>query len=83
MSIPAHLAAVIYAAQPYDSFSSSNIKSFTYHYRADTLIVDFLNGSSYSYSNVPEQVVVDFAQAPSKGRYHAAHVKYNFPYTRL
>jgi len=83
MTIPAALAAVIYAGQTYDSFSSSNIASFRYDYFSNTLIVDFLNGSSYAYSGVPEQVVVDFAQAPSKGRYHAAHIKFGFPYTRL
>jgi KTSC domain len=76
MDIPDDLAAVIYAAQPYDAFTSSNIASFSSHIDADTLIVHFHGGRFYAYSNVPPGVVVDFCRAPSKGRFHAAHIKW-------
>lgn len=38
---------------------------------------------SYAYSMVPMRVFLDLLNAPSKGKYHAKHIKWNYPYTQL
>lgn len=38
---------------------------------------------SYAYSMVPASVFLGLLDAGSKGRYHAKHIKFSYPYVQL
>ena len=63
--------------------SSSNLSSVGYDPITKTLFIRFVNGRTYSYSNVPEGIYCGLMQADSKGKYHAAHIKYSYPYKQI
>jgi len=63
--------------------SSSNIASVGYDETSRTLYVQFLKGSTYSYSNVPSSVYRCLMNAPSKGKYFAANIKNSYSYRRI
>lgn len=60
---------------------SSNLRSVGYE--DDTLEIAFRNGGIYQYFGVPEHIFHGLMRAPSKGRYHHAHIKGRFTYKRL
>lgn len=60
--------------------SSSNIASISFDPDTDTLTVEFRDGDSYDYLNVPPQVYRAFTAAGSAGQYFIRHVKGRFPY---
>ncbi|TLN26716.1 KTSC domain-containing protein [bacterium] len=62
--------------------SSSNLVSVGYDPATQTLRVQFKLGC-YDYTGVPESVYRGLLGAPSKGEYHAARIKYSFPYRRI
>ena len=64
-------------------FASSNIDEFRYDKSTDTLRVDFTDGSSYEYYNVPPQTHRALQAAASKGEFFARHVKGRFSYERV
>jgi hypothetical protein len=68
------------------SLSSSNLRSCRWYENAEResiLEIEFHNGSVYRYHDVPESVFDALLAAPSKGKYHAANVKFRFKYRRL
>jgi len=54
---------------------SSNVAAIAYIRAAEQLLVQFNNGSVYSYSAVPVEVFDGLKAADSKGRYLNAHIK--------
>jgi lysyl-tRNA synthetase class 2 len=60
--------------------SSSNIASFTWDPQTDTLTVEFVDGASYDYMNVPAAVHRAFQRAGSYGAYFVRHIKGRFAY---
>jgi hypothetical protein len=65
------------------SVKSSNIKSIGYDLSKSILEVEFLNGSIYQYSNVPQQMYDDLINAPSHGKFFAAYIRNKFKSTRV
>lgn len=63
------------------SVSSSNISSIGYENQ--TLYVSFHSGGLYAYSGVPYSTFNDLLNAPSHGKYFAAHIKNTYPYSRI
>lgn len=63
------------------SVSSSDISSIGYE--NNTLYVRFNKGGLYSYSGVPYTVYNSLMNAPSHGKYFAAHIKNTYPYSRI
>jgi len=55
--------------------SSSNLASVGYDAQTETLEIEFLNGTVYQYSNVPESIYSELMGAASHGSYFAAHIK--------
>jgi KTSC domain len=49
-----------------ESVASSSISAIGYDEASETLEVDFLNGSTYQYYNVPAALFEQFRVAPSK-----------------
>ena len=62
---------------------SSNIARYTYDGAAQVLTVEFRNGGSYNYYDVPQVVFDQMRTAPSKGGFHARYVKGAYRYARL
>lgn len=61
--------------------TSSNIKSIGYE--SNTLYVEFLNNSLYSYSGVPEYIYKNLMIADSHGHYLAVNIKGKYPYRKI
>jgi len=76
------LDALIYAQVVYDSFTSSNIKSFQYFLDEERLAVTFKSDSEYYYFGVPKDIVETWFRASSKGKYHYANIRMNYQYVR-
>lgn len=60
---------------------SSNLAEVDYS--DGVLTIWFHSGGVYRYRGVPHSVYVELLNAPSKGRYHARHIKYAYPYERV
>jgi len=56
-------------------YTSSNLESSTYNVDTKELIMKFLNGSFYSYENVPLNVVEGISTAQSSGKYFFTEIK--------
>lgn len=61
---------------------SSNVKSIGYHEATQKLIVEFLNGTMYSYEDVPQEVFNNLKNAESVGKFLNANIKNNYTYKR-
>nr|CAI9751469.1 hypothetical protein DGKKSRWO_DGKKSRWO_CDS_0178 [uncultured phage]CAI9752356.1 hypothetical protein CVNMHQAP_CVNMHQAP_CDS_0179 [uncultured phage] len=62
---------------------SSNIEWVAYDKDAKQLFVMFKSGSVYGYEDVPSEIFDELLEAPSKGRYFALKIKWNYKYERL
>jgi hypothetical protein len=61
---------------------SSNMAGFEYVEGTGVLIIEFRNGSRYSYYDVPSAVFEQMKSAPSKGQFLAQNVKGIYRYAR-
>ena len=61
---------------------SSVIKNVWYKPSLASLVVDYNNGSSYEYLDVPYFVFEGFRSAESKGRFINKHIKTRFEFKR-
>jgi hypothetical protein len=52
-------------------------------YDGKDMTITFTSGSTYVYSNVPNEVYTDFVNADSKGRYFHNNIKESYICTRL
>lgn len=59
----------------YFTVSSTNIQSVGYDPESMTLAVNFASGTEYHYYGVPADVVEQFRQAPSPGRFLNEQIK--------
>jgi lysyl-tRNA synthetase class 2 len=60
--------------------ASSNIASVSHDDSTDTLTVDFTDGSTYEYMNVPASVYRAFMAAGSAGQFFHRQVKGRYQY---
>lgn len=63
--------------------NSSNINSVGYDTDNQTVHVNFLNGSTYTYQGVPEHEFRNLLTAASVGSYLHRHYKNVYPYSRI
>jgi len=61
---------------------SSVIRRYRYDQRHRRLEIDFVSGETYSYFEVPDEVIAGLAGARSKGRYFQHHIRDRFAYRR-
>lgn len=61
---------------------SSVIQSYRYDPERRTLLIRFVSGHAYSYSDVPEEVANGLTTARSKGRYFQEHIRDRFAFRR-
>ena len=60
------------------TITSSGILDF--EYKAETLQIKFVDGSSYEYFGVPKAIYVKLVNAPAPGRFARRHIYNSFPY---
>jgi hypothetical protein len=63
--------------------TSSNVAEVGYDSPTKTLEIVFKNGSVYQYHDVPADTYSHLMNAPSLGKYLAAHIKNHFSFTKL
>lgn len=63
--------------------SSSNVASVGYDEDSSTLQVEFNNGSTYQYFDVPEHVFSGLRDANSVGGYLASNIKGTYRYSKV
>mgnify|MGYP001236570536 CR=1 FL=1 len=73
---------VTHLPTPRTPFDSSSIKAAGYSADASTLEIEFQNGATYKYFEVPPAVFQAFLAAESKGRYFNTVVRGAFIYQR-
>jgi hypothetical protein len=66
-----------------DAVASSHIASIGYDERAQTLEIEFTNGSVYQYYNVRATLFEQLMQAPSKGQFLHVYIKNAYPFSRV
>ncbi len=62
--------------------NSSNIARYAYDSESYVLTVEFKNGGTYNYFDVPEAVFEQMQAAPSKGQFLAQQIKGTYRYAR-
>ncbi len=60
---------------------SSNLKAVGYE--SEIMEIEFLNGSVYEYSEVPQEMYDSLMSAPSQGKYYNQYIKGEFPSKKL
>lgn len=65
-----------------ESPESSNIARFGYDESSQILTVEFNNGGSYNYYDIPAMVFEQMKAAPSKGQFLARSIKGVYRYAR-
>ena len=63
--------------------NSTNIRSIGYETTTQTLDIEFRGGSLYQYSGVGYAVYQALMSAASIGSYFYAHIRDQYPYTRV
>jgi hypothetical protein len=66
-----------------DPVASSNLVSIGYDRAAETLEVEFANGTVYQYYNVGLALYEALMQASSKGQYLNTYIRKAYPYSRV
>ena len=62
---------------------SSNIARYRYDEEGRVLTVEFKNGGTYNYYDVPLAVYAQMNAATSKGQFLAQNIKNNYRYARV
>jgi len=63
--------------------SSSNVAAIGHDGNSDTLQVEFHNGGTYQYFDVPEHLFESLRDADSVGGFLAAHIKGSYRYSKV
>ncbi len=63
--------------------SSTNLAAIGYDEASHTLRVEFRNGGTYDYFDVPQTEFDDFRNASSHGEYLARNIKGRYRYARV
>ncbi|BBJ23102.1 KTSC domain-containing protein [Candidatus Nitrotoga sp. AM1P] len=63
--------------------TSSNVESIGYDEDSSTLEIEFKNGATYQYFDVPENVFTELRDADSVGGYLAARIKGTYRYSKV
>jgi KTSC domain len=66
-----------------DYVASSNITSVGYDQAAQTLEVEFKNGSIYQYFNVEQSMFDQLMASASKGQFLNTYIRSGYPYSRV
>lgn len=66
-----------------NEIKSSNIKKTEYDVESKKMIVEFNNGFTYEYEEVPHNTYTQFRKAESQGKFFVAEISKKFKYKKL
>ncbi len=72
-------------AQELDRYTESvtNSKMVDFLYKGQTLLINFLNGSSYEYFGVPKNIYLKLVNSATPDRFLRRHVYHSFVYRKV
>ena len=73
----------LYLLVPRHPVTSSQIKSVGYHYQMCMMVVEFTNGSVYTYDDVPYDIYETFIESKSLGTYFHKRIRDEFNTTKV
>jgi hypothetical protein len=62
------------------TLTTTTIGIADFEFKGETLLMKFLDGSSYEYFGVPKAIYVKLVNAPAPGRFARRHIYTSFPY---
>lgn len=62
---------------------SSHLQSYDYDPESQTLLITFVNGDIYRYSNVPQTEYWNLAQSGGSGSYFHSKIRMSYPYEKI
>ena len=74
---------VIDGSKIINQIESSNIVKTTYDVQLNTLLVEFKNGLTYEYEQVPLQTYTQFRMAESQGKFFSSKIARTFKYKKI
>jgi hypothetical protein len=74
---------VIDGSKIINQIQSSNIVKTTYDVQLNTLLVEFKNGLTYEYEQVPLQTYTQFRMAESQGKFFSSKIARTFKYKKI
>lgn len=66
-----------------NEIQSTNVVKTEYDTLSKKLIVEFKNGSTYEYDDVPHQTYTQFRMAESQGKFFSSKIAKSFKYKKL
>lgn len=73
----------LYLLVPRHPVTSSQIKSVGYHYAMCMMVIEFTNGSVYTYDDVPYDIYETLIEAKSPGTYFYKRIRDEFNTTKV
>ena len=74
---------VIDGSKIINQIQSSNIVKTTYDVQLNTLLVEFKNGLTYEYEQVPLQTYTQFRMAESQGKFFSSKIVKTYAHKKL
>lgn len=66
-----------------NEIQSSNLKKTEYDTLTKKLLVEFNNGTSYEYDEIPHQLYTQFRMSESQGKFFSSKISKNFKYKKV
>ena len=66
-----------------NEIESSNIKKTEFDTETKKMIVEFNNGLSYEYSDIPHQIYTKFRLSPSQGKFFMSEIAKKYTYKKV
>jgi aspartokinase-like uncharacterized kinase len=66
-----------------NEIQSSNLKKTEYDTVTKKLLVEFNNGTSYEYDEIPHQLYTQFRMSESQGKFFSTKISKNFKYKKV
>jgi len=66
-----------------NEIQSSNLKKTEYDTLTKKLLVEFNNGTSYEYDEIPHQLYTQFRMSESQGKFFSTKISKNFKYKKV
>jgi hypothetical protein len=74
---------VIEGTKILNELESSNMVRSEYDTETKQMIVEFKNGTKYSYNDVPHKIYTQFRNAESQGKFFNSEISKKFKYSKL
>lgn len=74
---------IIQGTKILNEIDSTNLVRSEYDTETENLIIEFKNGSKYSYDKVPHKTYTQFRMAESQGKFFTTNIAKTFKYNKI